>query len=402
MNNNLVALDHKLRILLEENQECIERFENIHPEFYQYLLRKKFVIDDNVNEIDEAINLSRNYLNSKQTFYLIVNPTLDCNLRCWYCYETHLSSSIMDTTTMERVKRLMDRIISSSELVRFELGFFGGEPLMQFQSVVLPLIIYAQKACLRHQKELSIGFTSNGVYLTRPVVDKLTELMLTYRFQIPFDGNEYYHNKTKKYANGRGSYRRIIENVKYGATQGMVFNIRCNYTPENIASFKDLIAELEYLPSDIISFSFQRVWQTSETDDTRKVLTELDNMVAEGENAKKNNFDVIYSPCYADRANSVIVNYNGDVYKCTARDFAKTKREGKLNEDGTITYEESYYKRMNALYSNKTCQECIIFPICDVCSQKRLEAISTECLHMYTEKDKYRLIANCVKTVIMR
>lgn len=65
-------------------------------------------------------------------------------------------------------------------------------------------------------------------------------------------------------------------------------------------------------------------------------------------------------------------------------------------------YEESYYKRMNALYSNKTCQECIIFPICDVCSQKRLEAISTECLHMYTEKDKYRLIANCVKTVIMR
>ncbi|WP_273364032.1 radical SAM protein [Alistipes ihumii] len=287
MNNNLVALDHKLRILLEENQECIERFENIHPEFYQYLLRKKFVIDDNVNEIDEAINLSRNYLNSKQTFYLIVNPTLDCNLRCWYCYETHLSSSIMDTTTMERVKRLMDRIISSSELVRFELGFFGGEPLMQFQSVVLPLIIYAQKACLRHQKELSIGFTSNGVYLTRPVVDKLTELMLTYRFQIPFDGNEYYHNKTKKYANGRGSYRHIIENVKYGATQGMVFNIRCNYTPENIASFKDLIAELKYLPSDIISFSFQRVWQTSETDDTRKVLTELDNMVAEGENAKK-------------------------------------------------------------------------------------------------------------------
>ena len=31
-----------------------------------------------------------------------------------------------------------------------------------------------------------------------------------------------------------------------------------------------------------------------------------------------------------------------------------------------------------------------------------VEAISTECLHMYTEKDKYRLIANCVKTVIMR
>jgi len=52
-------------------------------------------------------------------------------------------------------------------------------------------------------------------------------------------------------------------------------------------------------------------------------------MVAE-EKMQKNNFVVIYS------ANSVIVNYNGDVYKCTACDFAKTKREGKLNEDGTI------------------------------------------------------------------
>ena len=67
-------------------------------------------------------------------------------------------------------------------------------------------------------------------------------------------------------------------------------------------------------------------------------------MVAE-EKMQKNNFVVIYSPCYADRANSVIVNYNGDVYKCTACDFAKTKREGKLNEDGTIYTKRAITKK---------------------------------------------------------
>ncbi|MDD2960797.1 MAG: hypothetical protein PHR45_01790 [Muribaculaceae bacterium] len=40
--------------------------------------------------------------------------------------------------------------------------------------------------------------------------------------------------------------------------------------------------------------------------------------------------------CYGDLRNSAIVNYNGDIYKCTAVDFAKEQRDGYLSEKAKI------------------------------------------------------------------
>ena len=36
------------------------------------------------------------------------------------------------------------------------------------------------------------------------------------------------------------------------------------------------------------------------------------------------------------KKNEAIINYNGNIYKCTATDFDKTERYGFLNEDGNI------------------------------------------------------------------
>lgn len=40
--------------------------------------------------------------------------------------------------------------------------------------------------------------------------------------------------------------------------------------------------------------------------------------------------------CYGDKRNSCVVNYNGDLYKCTAIDFHKTLRDGYLSENGDL------------------------------------------------------------------
>ena len=44
--------------------------------------------------------------------------------------------------------------------------------------------------------------------------------------------------------------------------------------------------------------------------------------------------------CYGDKPNSIVVNFNGDLYKCTAVDFFNTPpRDGYISSDGSLHWE---------------------------------------------------------------
>ena len=45
--------------------------------------------------------------NDDSTFELIINPTLDCNFHCWYCYENHLKGSKMDEGIVSAITTLI-------------------------------------------------------------------------------------------------------------------------------------------------------------------------------------------------------------------------------------------------------------------------------------------------------
>ena len=93
--------------------------------------------------------------------------------------------------------------------------------------------------------------------------------------------------------------------------------------------------------------------------------------------------------------NEAIINYNGNIYKCTATDFDKTERYGFLNEDGNIIWEnDKHQKRLNTILNNLPCQKCRIAPLCaGGCAQRGTEHIHNEyCLYNYDEKFKDKLI----------
>ncbi len=46
--------------------------------------------------------------------------------------------------------------------------------------------------------------------------------------------------------------------------------------------------------------------------------------------------------CYADKINQMTVNYDGGVYKCTARDFNEKNRLGQLCDDGTVLWDKMH------------------------------------------------------------
>jgi uncharacterized protein len=112
--------------------------------------------------------------------------------------------------------------------------------------------------------------------------------------------------------------------------------------------------------------------------------------------------DTVRYSCYADRSNHATINYNGEVFKCTARDFTSASKEGDLDEDGNIIWNERYTDRMTSKLKNKPCLECAILPICGGgCSQKAMESANEDyCVHFFDENRKKNIIRDRFRTIV--
>lgn len=380
--DSMMICVHEIVQLIREHTNNINDIQNIHPTLYDYLKEKKFIVPQDLNETETLIKFFEKEFDNDNEISITINPTMNCNLRCWYCYEERLAHSNMKQETIESIKKLLSSITRKSNLKSLHLSFFGGEPLLGFKFCVDPLIKYADSLCKEKDIDLTLGFTSNAVLLSNEVCDKLCEYNRKISFQIPFDGDRQMHNSVKKTFNGKETYDITLTNLKYALSKGFTVTVRCNYTRKPAASFEYLIEDIKDLLTlyrTSMKVSFQHVWQDEDSSDTDRIIEDLENKVIKiGGKYYESAIDA--SRCYADRKNSFVINYNGDVFQCTAREFTEQNREGILKEDGHIEYNDRYYQRMKSRFSNPECLECKIYPICSICTQKRLEIGNDRCL----------------------
>jgi uncharacterized protein len=144
-----------------------------------------------------------------------------------------------------------------------------------------------------------------------------------------------------------------------------------------------------------ITLSMNKVWQEGNKNLGKKVSSFK-------EKTKEYGFSVmdaflgdrIRNSCYADKRNEAVINYNGDVYKCNARDFKTENREEFLNDQGKIVWNDRAYERMNIRLQNKPCFDCSILPICGGgCSQNSLDLFEKNyCVNDFDEERKKQII----------
>ncbi len=151
---------------------------------------------------------------------LTLGVTEDCNLACKYCiysdaYANTRSSSKkrMDFTT---AKRALDYYVSLLEegkrynpLRKFTIGFYGGEPLLNFRMI---------KKCVQYMKKTypeidpSYSITTNGTLLVK---DKAAFLMEhSFAIAVSIDGPQEEHDRNRMYRNGNGTFSDVMKNVK--------------------------------------------------------------------------------------------------------------------------------------------------------------------------------------------
>lgn len=391
MSDQIVMLKPQLAALYNEGREQPEIIGQRHQELYDYLCSRGFLVDNGTDELKRFIDYMTQRDESGETLKLIINPTLACNMKCWYCYEQHKDMPAMSTDVTQAITKMVDKRAASGKLKQLHLSFFGGEPLLYYDTVVRNILAEVSQVCKHYGTSLSLHFTTNAYLLTPSLLEELAPFHPS--FQITLDGNKHVHNTVRRTTDNHLTYETIVSHIHEALAKGCPVTVRCNYTRRSLPSFIDILLDFERLPEGhkrLLNFDFQRVWQ-DHGGDAQTLMKDLEEMEEAFRKAglsvtTPNDYYVGY--CYADEPGTVVVNYDGNLFKCTARDFTPDRRDGTLTPEGEIQWNEQHAKRMAIRFGSETCRKCRIYPICHGgCSQMKLETPETaSCPKGYDEE----------------
>ena len=144
---------------------------------------------------------------------MCLNVTHDCNLQCDYCFADegafHGEKMLMSPETGCKAVDFLIR--HSGNRKNLEMDFFGGEPLMNFETVKA-VVEYATCKAAEHGKVFRFTITTNGVLLNDEIADYINANM--YNVVMSIDGRKETNDRIRKTKNGKGSYDLILPKFK--------------------------------------------------------------------------------------------------------------------------------------------------------------------------------------------
>ena len=212
LSNQYISFDKKLKGPLEkllDNPDNV--MTNSDVTIYKELAKKKFVIPDGFDEYTYLMNLHRQIVYRKDKLAFAVMPTMACNLRCIYCYETHPNinnSQISQQVVTNLKKYIQARINKINEL---NISWFGGEPLYMSDFVV-DFSTGCKTLCQQHDVMYSSSMSSNGVLLSKKVSERLSSAGI-HSIQVTIDGYKKNHDITRITINKKGTFDIILTNI---------------------------------------------------------------------------------------------------------------------------------------------------------------------------------------------
>lgn len=361
-----------------------------------------FIIDDDTDELD-VIKAKFDRLRNKDVYFLMILPTYQCNLRCWYCTQEH-DNLFLNNDVVDSIKHLIVSKLSDNSIKRFHLSWFGGEPLMAYNKVC-ELTAFAKEYAESHDKSFSSSITTNGTLLNVERIETLRSLGVTH-YQITIDGDRMTHNSVKKLGKD-SAYDRTLDNINLIARHTSV-SLRFNYTKENLKPdiiFETLREKLDPQVTRNIAFTIFKVWQQNQNEIDRK---DVDDLFQKGIEAGMYTTLGNTGICYADWYNFDCVFPNGRVGKCD--NHSPGKGPGILQTDGTISWMEDMSKYYTPhIFDDRQamCTKCKHLPICwGPCISKREDMLrdkgTIECKYKYPDKDMDINISDFCKTKLQR
>lgn len=172
-----------------------------------------------------------------QTLTAWIHLTNECNLRCTYCY-LHKTPNFMAAETGRRSVNAVFRSAVRQGFRRVQLKFAGGEATLNFPLILL-LHAYATELAEEHQIELDPVVLSNGVGLTKYMIQELKACKI--RLMISLDGLGEYHDAQRVFVNGVGSFRSVGRSLERLLDYGLRPSLSIVVSNKNLAGLPEIV-----------------------------------------------------------------------------------------------------------------------------------------------------------------
>lgn len=335
-----------------------------------------YILDDEIDEL-EKIQFFRNYEKyNDSSLALTIAPTLECNFKCVYCYETPkkgvMSDAIQDLL-VKMIKRKVDKGIDE-----LAITWYGGEPMMAKKTIYN---LSKRILAICNEKGVKFGafIITNASLINDEDVEKLKQYHVT-GAQITIDGPPEVHDSRRINKSGKSSFDTLVKNVNALLNNDISVIVRINVDKKNIASIEEL---LDILRQKVDKYSELKIdfGQVSPFTEACKsiegncfdneqyadvLLPMYGKVMQRGFTMNKMAVypKIRLNYCCSDYLTSYVVDFEGNLYKCW-NDVGNVE-----SRCGTLENEDIDFSNGNIKWINhnplkyKKCRDCNILPIC--------------------------------------
>lgn len=340
-----------------------------NPDYRQLLANLEsggFIIKDSTDEFSIIETLTNNAINKKR-LSVTVYPTFKCNFSCWYCIQDH-REEFMSQEVTNRLIKMIERYLTTNNIEELEICWFGGEPLLCFESHMRPVINTVRVIAQKHNVKFFNTITTNGALFTKDMILEMNNFNMRL-FQITLDGDRENHNKTRNIPD-KSSFDIILGNIVALLDNLKNANIclRFNYTNVNILSIEKMVSQM----NACIPYSYRskfkifprKIWQVNEEAISLQDVQRMFKLIKEnGYNLFEYDMPLDNLVCEAERIHKYTIYHNGKADKCEnvqpeyAAYHLSEDRELIRDKPGLLCDKVRFIK-------HKECIHCKHLPIC--------------------------------------
>lgn len=360
MSNSFSELDMETYALVQ--QKIKDKDVDVADEELRGVLLRMKVLTD--SDMESFLRLKYKFMFrrfSNNQLALTINPTLDCNFACPYCFEGKHPKIYMSEQIEDEIIKFVKK---HEEAKGMSVTWFGGEPLLAFNRM-LSLTEKFLKLGLVYEA----GMVTNGYLLTDRVIKHLGYLRIK-SIQVTIDGLKDVHDGRRCLKNGLPTFDRIIENIKktHAACPDIKLNVRVNIDRTNERDFLDLYRLFQ---KDDFKGIFLTPAFVDDKDHVNKCVLNSKEQYAYIDKLLREHgiiFDRLYPEprleCFVRNPNSVVIGPEGELYKCWNDVGKKDRVYGYL--DGRITNEPLLFRYLAAAdpFDDQQCRDCLLLPVC--------------------------------------
>ena len=321
---------------------------------------------------------------------ITIAPTMDCNARCYYCFEKGASQGMMTEGVADKVSEFL---INNCKEKKLYIAWFGGEPLM-----AEPIISRITKQLCDNDIEIESTITTNGILIDERMITRF-QLWNVTRVQITIDGIGEDYNRVKRYKiDNPNPFETIMCNIELLIKSDITVHLRVNYYSTNYNIVKQTMDYLHdrfgdyeklYLYGVPLDLPSRKGYSEFDEEEGSIFLNVLDNSLKRGYENDELNFsalrvsneynkalgELMLAPfpasCFMVNKDRYVIDDKGYLYKCQKQLGRKEMNCGDVYSGVRINDIYNYYVT-DRLHGDK-CRDCNILPICQGgCKANRL------------------------------